>query len=83
MRVHGDAAHVVMRGGRDRNRLCRRIDAGGEAARIDRREFLGEARAERLARIEERAAAGGNLGEHAARDDVARRELGQRMDAPA
>ena len=72
-----------MRGRRDRDRLRRRIDAGGDAARIDGREFLGEARAERLARIEERAAAGGDLGEYAARDDVARRELGERMHAPA
>ena len=42
--------------------------------------FLGEARAERLARIEEGAAAGRDLGEHAARHDVARRELGERME---
>ena len=46
---------------------------------MDGREFFGETRAERVARVKERAAAGGDFGEHAARDDVARRELGQRM----
>ncbi len=79
MRVHGDAAHMVMRGGRDGNRLYRRVDAGRQAARMDRREFLGKARAQCLARIEECAAAVGNLREHAAGDDVARGELGERM----
>ena len=79
MRIHRDAAHVIMRGGRDRDRLRRRIDAGGHAACMDGRKFLGEMRAERLACIEERAAAGGDFGEHAARHDIARRQLGQRM----
>ena len=40
--VHGDAAHVIMRGRRDRDRLPRRIEAGGHAACIDGREFVGE-----------------------------------------
>ena len=39
VRVDGDAAHVIMRGRRDRDRLRRRIDAGGDAARIDGREI--------------------------------------------
>ncbi len=38
-RVDGDAAHVIVRGRRDRDRLRRRIDAGGDAACIDRREI--------------------------------------------
>ena len=41
--------------------------------------MFGERVAERLGRIEERAAAGCDFGEHAARDDVARRKLGERM----
>src|SRR5207244_2314296 len=51
--------------------------AGGHAACIDRREFVGETRAQRRRRVEERAMARRNLGEHTARDDVARRELGK------
>src|ERR1700751_75716 len=79
MRVHGDAAHVVMRGRRYRNRLCRRIDAGGKTTGIDRGKFFGEARAECRARVEERTASGGNFREYAACDDVTRREFGERM----
>ena len=50
---------------------------------MDGREFFGKTRAERFPCVEERAAAGGDLGEHAARDDVARREFGQADAAPA
>jgi hypothetical protein len=50
-----------MRGGRDRNRLSRRIDTGRDATGVDGGEFLGEMRAERIGRIEERATAGRDL----------------------
>jgi len=43
------------------------------------REFVGEACAQRLPCVEECAAPGRDLGEHAAGHDVARRELGERM----
>ncbi len=68
-----------MRGGRHRNRLSRRIDAGGQAARMHGWKFVGEMRAERLGRVEECATAGGDFREYAARHDVARREFGERM----
>ena len=42
MGIHRDAAHVVMRGRRHRDRLCRRVDAGSDAAGIHGGEFLGE-----------------------------------------
>ena len=42
LRVGEDAAHVVMRRRRDRDRLARRIDAGGAASGVYGREMLGE-----------------------------------------
>ncbi len=77
--VHRDAAHVVVRGRRDRDDLRGGIDAGGDAACMHGRKFLGEACTQRLPRIEEGAAPGRDLGKHAAGHDVARRELGERM----
>jgi hypothetical protein len=76
-RIHGDAAHVIMRGRRHRDRCSRRIDAGCDATGMNGRESVGEARTERLSRIQKCTAARGDLGEHAARDDVARRQLGK------
>ncbi len=46
---------------------------------MDGRKFLGEMRAERGRRVEERAVAGGDFREHAARHDIARREFGEPM----
>jgi hypothetical protein len=69
-----------MRGGRDRDRLRRRIDAGAMQLACTVGIFPRNAR-RAPARIEERAAAGGDLGEHAARHDVARRKFGQRVQA--
>ena len=80
VRVGRDAAHVVVRGRRDRDRLARRIDAGAAAVFGDGGKALRERRADRLAGIEERAASGLQLGEHAARHDIARRKLGLAMD---
>jgi len=79
MRIHRYAAHVIMRGRRHRDRLPHWIDAGGHAACMDGRKFFGEMRAKRLSRVEERAMAGGDLGEHAARHDIARCQFRQRM----
>ena len=56
------------------------IDAGVPAVRVDGREGFGEARADGFAAIEKRAAPGGDLGEHAARHDIARRQLAARID---
>ena len=56
------------------------IDAGIAAIAVYRRELLGEALADRRAAIEKGAAAGGDLGVDGAGDDVARRQLGERMD---
>ena len=79
MRVHCDAAHMIMRGRRHRNRLFRRVDAGGDAAGMDGGEFFGEMRAECGGGIEEGAVAGGNFREYAARHNIAGREFGKRM----
>jgi hypothetical protein len=59
--IGGDAAHVIMRGRRNRNELARRVDAGFAAQCIYRRELGREALADRHAAIKERAAAGGNF----------------------
>ena len=75
-----DAAHVVMLGRRDRDRLRDRVDAGGDAACVDGRELLGETRADRLAAIEEGAAAGGDLGVDAPRATMSRGASSARMD---
>ncbi len=79
MNVHRYAAHVIMSGRRHRDRLFRRVDAGGHAACINRGEFFGEMRAERVGGVEQHAMAGGNFREHAARHDIARRQFSQRM----
>ena len=79
-RVGGDAAHVVVRRRRDRDRArapdrCR--PSGSARRRWGRRR--GSAR--RWPRgIEKGAAARGDLGEDGAGDDVARRQLGARID---
>ena len=80
-RVGRDAAHVIVRGGRDRNEIARRIDAG--AAAVLR--YTPGKRCAKLAPIALRASRNAprpacNLGEHAARHDIARRELGVGMD---
>ena len=46
---------------------------------MDGGEFLGEMRAERGGGVEERAVAGGDFGEYAARHHIAGREFGKRM----
>ena len=56
--VGRDAAHVVVRGRRDRDQLARRIDAGARAVCGHGGKSLGECRADRRAGIEERAAPG-------------------------
>ena len=75
------AAHVIVRRRRDRDQIARRIDAGAAAVFVHAGEALRERRADRRARIEERAAPGCKLGEHAARHDIARRKLGIGVDA--
>ena len=70
------AAHVVVLGRRDRDRLVDRIDAGIAAVAIDGRKLLREILADRRTAIEEGAAAGSDLGVDGAGDDVARREFG-------
>ena len=79
MLVHRDATHMIMRGRRHRDWLSRRVNAGGDATGIDGGEFLGEMPAECGGSVEERAVAGGNFREYAARHHVAGREFGKRM----
>ena len=52
---------MVMRGGRHRDRLGRRVDARLAASLIDRGKGLGELSADRFAAIEEYFVSGGNL----------------------
>jgi hypothetical protein len=77
--VGGNAAHVVMRGGRNWDELRDGVDAGGAAVAVDGWKCGCEPRADGLAAIEEGAAAGGDLGEHRARHDIAWAELGAPM----
>src|SRR3981081_2540216 len=79
MRINGDATHMIVRGRRHRDRLSCWVDAGRHAACMDGRKFFREMRTKRGCRIEEHAMASGDLREHTARHDVARRKLGERM----
>ena len=71
------AAHVVMLGRRDRDRLAApdRCPPRGRS-RATLGNFSAKFRADRLRGVEEGAAPGGDFGEDAARDDVARRQFG-------
>ncbi len=85
-RVHGDAAHVVVRGRANRDRLRRGVDPRGAAEGVDRREMAREIRD--APGIEAHAAAGGehapNLARHhVARLQVAAREAGHHRGARA
>ena len=71
--VHRDAAHVVVRRRRHRDRLRSRVEAVLAAGREHRREALGEGVTDGLARVEEGAAAGAQRGPQQPRHDVARR----------
>ena len=79
--VGGDAAHVIVRGGRDGDEPVDGIDAGGATVGVDGRKGFREMRADGGAAIEESTAPGRDLGEHAAGDDIARRQLGIGMQA--
>ena len=70
--VGGDAAHVVVGGRRDRDRLAGGVDAGRAAVREDRGKRVRKPIPDRGAAVEEGAAPAAHLGEHRARDDVAR-----------
>ena len=78
--VGRDAAHVVMRGGRDGDWRGHGVDPGRHAACVNGREFCRERRADRRARVEKGAFAGLDAAEHAARDNVSRREFGGGVD---
>ena len=75
-RVHDDAAHVVVDRRPHGDGLDRGIEAGGAAACRDGGEARREIAAQRGTRVEEDTMAGGDVGGHGARDDVARLELG-------
>ncbi len=79
--VGGDAAHVVMRGGRHRNSFTHGIDARCGAGGVDGWESVGKARPYRLAAVEINARAAAELAVNGARHDVARRKLGHGMTA--
>ncbi len=81
IRIHENAAHVVVRGRRHRDRLLHRIDPGIQAVFVDRRELRREGVADRLARVEIDRMAGADMAVDRLRDDVARREFHHRMDA--
>ena len=79
MVIYGNAAHVIVSGGRNRDSLLRWIDARSQAARVDRRELRRERCTERFRRVEKRTTPGRDLGEYAAGHDVARSQLRQRI----
>ncbi len=70
-----------MRGGRNWNRLRDRIEPSRHALGVEARKLFCQMCAERC-RVEERAAPCGNLSEYAARHDIARGEVTQRIERP-
>ena len=69
-----------MRGGRHRDGLVSRIDAGLQAGGKDGGEAIGEFGTDGAAAIEERPLAGSVLAVHGAGDDIARGQLGIGVD---
>src|SRR5690349_5554795 len=80
VRVGEDAAHVEVACRTNGDGRPGRFEAGRAAVTVDGRELLGETFADRGATIEEGAATGGDLGVDGAGDDIARRELRERVD---
>ena len=80
--VGDDAAHPVVRGGRHGDRLDGPVEPGLTARGVEAREAAARKRASERRRVEEhgRAALLGHAPPHRAGDDVARRELGARVD---
>ncbi len=76
--IRGNAAHVEVRGGRDRKRLARRVEARGPGD--GPRAGKAFRQACDSGRVQEHGAAGERARGDAARDDVARREFGIGVD---
>jgi len=77
--VHGDPAHVVVRGTGHRNRLAIRIDAVRTTVPPGRRKGLRDIAGVQRGGIEPHAPAGGLRGVHDPGHDVAGREVAERM----
>src|ERR1051326_8798750 len=75
VRVRDDAAHVIMRRRCNRDRLRHGVDTGGHARGVHGWKTLRKSAADRLAAIEEHAAAARNLTMYGTRHNVARRQL--------
>src|SRR5579864_1104288 len=87
MLIARDPTHMVVRGGCDRNRLCRWVDANILAGGKNGWKALGEFFSDGGSAIQEYPMARGDLPVHRACNDIARRELGIAMnfqhEAPA